>query len=114
MPDLLLRDTDPDELRAAIVRDVVDKLRPMLERRPAVDKKIATRAEMARILQWSIPKLDRETTAKSIPSLMRGDRRTYVIDDVIAALKAGTEAAEAEAAVRQAAKRAKKKGSVAQ
>lgn len=107
--DLLLRDTDPDELRAGIVDDVLKELRLMLDQRAAVDKRIATRAEMARMLEWSIAKLDRETAAKRIPSLLSGDRRSYVIDDVIAAIKAGTEAAEVDAAARQAAKRAAKK-----
>ena len=109
MPDLILRDVDPDDLRAAIVADVLAALRPMLERRSAIDKRIATRAEMARILEWSLAKLDRETAAKRIPSMLNGDRRSYVIDDVIEAIKAGTEAAEAEAAKRQAEKQAKRR-----
>lgn len=108
MPDLLLRDTDPDDLRAAIVADVLKAIGASIRRANTMPKRIANRAEMAELLGWSIAKLDRRTREKAIPSLLDGDRRSYVIDDVIAAIKAGTEAAEVDAAARQAAKRAAK------
>ncbi|GAB5514590.1 hypothetical protein [Rhodopirellula baltica] len=108
MADLILRDTDPEELRAAIVRDVVDSLRSVLNRKPEPAKVIATRAEMAGILKWSLSKLDQRTRDKTIPSLMDGDRRSYVIADVIDALRANTAEEEIKAAQRQAAKHSAK------
>uniref|UniRef100_UPI001EE4D27D hypothetical protein n=1 Tax=Rubripirellula obstinata TaxID=406547 RepID=UPI001EE4D27D len=56
MPDLILRDIDPDELRAAIVADVVNELRPMMERRSQTAQRIAGRAPMetAALLNGSI------------------------------------------------------------
>lgn len=109
MPDLILRDVDPEELRAAIVADLRKELRALLTQQNVDAAPIATRDGMSKILRWSQAKLDAATKAKTIPSIMEGGRRTYIIADVLEALKAGTEAAEAEAAARQAAKQAKKK-----
>jgi hypothetical protein len=109
MPDLIFRDTDPDELRAAIVADVLAALRPILNRRSKIDKRIATRDEMAQILGWSLAKLDRETAAKRIPSLLSGGRRSYVIEEGIQAVKAGTADAERIAAARQTEKHARRR-----
>jgi hypothetical protein len=106
--DLILRDVDPEELRAAIVADVLNGIRPLLTRSQVNASPIATRDEMRGILRWSMGKLDAATKAKTIPSIMEGDRRTYVIADVLDALRAGTPAAEADAAARQAAKQAKR------
>lgn len=109
MPDLILRDTDPDDLRAAIVADVLAALRPMLERQSSIDKRIATRAEMARILGWSLAKLGRETAAGHIPSLLSGGRRCFEIEKVLEAVRAQTADAERIAAERQAKKHAKRR-----
>ena len=109
MADLILRDVDPEKLRAAIVADVLAGVRPLLERRSPLPKLTANRAEMAELLGWSLAKLDRRTKAKAIPSLLDGDRRSYVIAEVIEAVKAQTADAEAVAAKRQAAKQAAKK-----
>ncbi len=106
-PALLL--TDPDELRALIVDDEVNAVRPIIEQSTKPPKLIANRGEMAEILGWSIAKLDRRTRENAIPSMLDGDRRSYVISDVIEAIKAGTPAAEAKAAERQAAKQAAKR-----
>ncbi|WDQ19012.1 hypothetical protein [Rhodopirellula sp. P2] len=108
MPDLILRDIDPEQLRAAIVADVLNGIRPLLARHNVDAGPVATRDGMRKILHWSMGKLDAETKAKTIPSIMQGDRRLYVIEDVLNALRDGTEAAEAEATARQAAKHAKK------
>ncbi len=114
MPDLILRDIDPDSLRAAIVADVVAAIGPAIKRGSQLPKRCANRAEMAEILGWSLTKLDRRTKTKAIPSMLDGDRRSYVIDEVIDAIKAQTDEAERIAAERQAAKQAakdaKKKG----
>ncbi len=109
MPDLILRDTDPDALRAAIVADVLAAIGPAIKRGSDLPKRIANRTEMAEILGWSIAKLDRRTKTKAIPSLLDGDRRSYVIDEVVNAIKAQTADAERLAAERQAAKQAAKK-----
>lgn len=109
MPDLIFRDTDPDELRAAIVADVLAALRPILNRRPETDKRIATRAEMAQILGWPLAKLDRESAARRIPSLLSGGRRCFEIEKVLEAVRAQTADAERIAAERQAKKHANRK-----
>ncbi|PHQ34578.1 hypothetical protein [Rhodopirellula bahusiensis] len=106
MLDLILRDTDPEELRAAIVRDVVESLRSVLSRESESTKVIATREEMAAILKWSLSKLDQRTRDKTIPSLMDGDRRSYVIAEVIDALRANTAEEEDRTAGRQSCKEA--------
>jgi hypothetical protein len=64
---------------------------------------------MAKILGWSITKLDRRTSEGTIPSLMDEGRRSYVPSEVLNALRDATPAAEAAAKERQAAKQAAKK-----
>ena len=110
MPDLIFRDTDPDEFRRAIVVELLVEIGPMLQRGSEMPNRIANRIEMAEILRWSLSKLDRRTKSKAIPSLLDGDRRSYIIDDVIEAIKAQTNEAERIAAERQATKQAAKKG----
>lgn len=103
---------DADAYADSIVDAVVDKLRPLMERHTANPSPIATRDEMRGILRWSMAKLDAETKAKTIPSIMQGDRRLFVIADVLDALRAGTEAAEVAAASRQAKKQAKRQAAM--
>jgi hypothetical protein len=111
MADLILKDTDPDALRAAIVADVLAAIGTAMQRGDELPKRIANRPEMARFLSYSLATLDRRTREGVIPSILDGDRRMYVIDDVLNALREGTAAAEAQAAERQKAKQdAKKKG----
>ncbi|QDV66977.1 hypothetical protein Poly24_06670 [Rosistilla carotiformis] len=113
MADLILRDTDPDRLRAAIVRDVLDAIRPLLRQpAPPDSRRCCSRDELAKILGWSIAKLDRRTKAGAIPSIMDDGRRIYIVDDVLEALKQATPEAETKAAERQAAKRSKRQPKV--
>lgn len=96
-----------DILIDRITTAVIDRLKPIITKsqsRP--DMKCASRAEMADILGWSIAKLDRRTSEGAIPSVMDEGRRTYIVDDVFAALREGTPAAEAAARERQAKKQA--------
>ncbi len=109
MPDLLLRDVHPEDFRTEITKDVVDAIKPLIAEATKPPKTTASRAEMAELLGWSMPKLDRRTKDGAIPSLMDVDRRIYVIADVLDALRAGTPAAEAAAAKRQAAKQASRR-----
>ena len=95
---------DPDDLRRKIVSDILGELRPILNRSDARAIRIATRQEMADILRWSLAKLDRRTSVGGIPSLLDDDRRMYIVDEVIEAIRVGTPAAEKKAAKRQAAK----------
>ncbi|MEO9591620.1 hypothetical protein [Rhodopirellula bahusiensis] len=103
---------DPEAFIDSIVNQVVDKLRPLIATPATTPFLIGTREETRKILRWSMSKLDAETKAKTIPSIMRGGRRLYVIADVLDSLRAGTEAAEIEAAARQAAKQAKRKAAM--
>ena len=117
MPNLILQGIDADEFRESVVGDLLSALKPLLQQSLALDlaqERCAGRERMATILGWSVGKLDRRTAAGAIPSIMDEGRRVYVVDEVLAALKAATPAAEAKAAERQAAKQAakRKKGSV--
>ena len=104
MVDLILRETDPDTLRALIVRDVVAAIRPLIKESLTSPSPITGREGMAKILTWSVTTLDRRTKDGTIPSMLDGDRRLYVIADVIESIEAGTAAAEAKASRRQKAK----------
>ena len=104
-----MRDTDPDDLRAAIVADVLAAIGPAIKRANTMPQRIASRTEMAKLLGWSVAKLDRRTRERAIPSMLDGDRRSYVIAEVIDAVKANTAQAERIAAERQAAKQAARK-----
>ena len=101
------QDIAPGQHRARIIGPV----RPdtaAVRNRDVGPRRIADRKEMARILGWSESKLDRRTSEKAIPSILDGGRRSYVIGEVIAALKAQTAEEEVAAARRQAAKQAAK------
>ena len=54
---------DRDELITEIVTRVVAEIRPLLRVPATAPKRIASSAEMARILEWSLPKLQRATGA---------------------------------------------------
>ena len=110
MSDLILRNINPDQLRADIVRDVINAMRPLLRQTTSSveSSKCVTRSELATILGWSLSKVDRRTSDGAISSIMDDGRRTYVVDEVLATLKANTPLAEAKAAQRQLAKQAAK------
>ena len=71
------------EDRAAIVRDVVDALRPLLEARP----KLVDVEVLALQLGLSIATLDRLRRSGKIPSLKLGSRRLYDPEAVLIALQ---------------------------
>ena len=82
MADLLLRDTDRDELIRETAAAVVAALRPMMTddlHRPK------GRDDMAEWLGIGVATLDRMTKAGEIPSLLLNKRRCYVPAHVIAA-----------------------------
>jgi excisionase family DNA binding protein len=82
MPDLLLRDTDRDELIRETAAAVVAALRPILTddmHRPR------SRDDMAEWLGIGVATLDRLTRAGEIPSVMLGSRRCYIPAHVVAA-----------------------------
>ncbi len=84
MPDLILRDTEPDALAQAVAAIVLTQLKPLLAE--AQEPRLVTRDRMAELLTISVPMLDRMRAAGSIPSVMIGARRLYAPADVIAAL----------------------------
>lgn len=82
MADLLLRDTDREELIRETAAAVVDAMRPLMSddlHRPK------SRDDMADWLGIGIATLDRMTKAGEIPSMLLNKRRCYVPAHVIAA-----------------------------
>ena len=106
---VMIEAVDMKELTEAIADIVVERLEPLLKK-PRNDghEACAGRKEMARVLSWSLAKVDRKTADGTIPSLLDEGRRTYVIKDVLASVKAGTLEAEEKARQRQANKQAAK------
>ena len=75
MPDLLLRDTDPDDLRAAIVADVIKALTPMLA--DSNQPQLVDGDRMAELASVSRPTIDRAVRDDIIPSVKIGRRRLF-------------------------------------
>ena len=101
---LILEGVDPQTLSEDIAAAVVAALRPLIEQATARPPRFVGRDEMARQLGWSVDKLSRRTRDGCIPSMLDGNRRTYEVAEVVAAIRANTEKAEAKAADRHAAK----------
>ena len=83
MPDLLLRDTDPDDLRAAIVADVIKALTPMLA--DSNQPQLVDGDRMAELASVSRPTIDRAVRDDIIPSVKIGRRRLFEPRAVIGA-----------------------------
>lgn len=98
MPDLMLRDIDPDRLRADIAAAVIDALRPVIA--DAAQPSLVDRARMADLLGISIPKLDRLVSDGVIPSKLVGTRRLFeprcVIDALPSALPSNEKGGETQ------------------
>ncbi|WP_430454720.1 helix-turn-helix transcriptional regulator [Rhodopirellula europaea] len=87
MPDLLIRDTDRDELTDAIAAAVLDRLTPLIAQ--SANPILVDGDEMARLAGVSRATLDRLRAAEAIPSVLIGSRRLYRAARVIAALESG-------------------------
>ncbi|MEM6778212.1 MAG: helix-turn-helix domain-containing protein [Planctomycetota bacterium] len=87
MPEVIIHSTMSPEDRTAIVNDLVDALRPMLESRA---KELVDGDELARMLSVSRPHIDRLRAAGKIPSVMVGGSRRYRPVEVIEALEDAT------------------------
>lgn len=74
MADLNITTTLSPDDRAAIVRDVVDALRPMIE---SSTELLVDGERMAEIIGMSRPTVDRMRAAGIIPSLLSGRCRRY-------------------------------------
>ena len=83
MPDLLLRDTNPDDLRAAIVADVIKALSPMLAE--SNQPQLVDGDRMAELAGVSRPTIDRAVRDDTIPSVKIGRRRLFEPRAVIGA-----------------------------
>ncbi len=92
MSDLLLRDTDRDELVAEIVAGVVESIRPLLAE--SATPRLVDGEVMAGMLSVSRPTLDRMRADGSVPSVTIGRRRLYDPDAVVAAIHAPRAEAE--------------------
>ncbi|WP_436715625.1 hypothetical protein U8335_25245 [Roseiconus lacunae] len=75
MPDILLRDIDPDCLRREIVADVLAAVREVMLEQSA--PRTVDRQQMAELLGVSLPSLDREVAEGRIPSIKIGTRRVF-------------------------------------
>lgn len=87
MADLLLRDCNPDELRRAIVSDVMRELLPRLERLsvtvvPNDRDRLRTVRELATDLGVSEATISRWTRESDIPVIRRGRVVRYSLPDV--------------------------------
>ena len=89
MPDLILRDTDPNELREAITADVVAALQPLIESR---EPRLVDGDRMAELASVSRPTIDRAVRNDIIPSMKIGNRRRFDPQAVIEAWEAATKA----------------------
>ncbi|TWU54393.1 Helix-turn-helix domain protein [Rubripirellula tenax] len=90
MADLLIRDTDRDEL----IRDTAEAVAQLLRSESASETKpmLVDGDEMARLASISRPTVDRGVRSGLIPSVMIGRARRFRPDAVIAALEsAGSE-----------------------
>ena len=90
MPDLILRDTDPRELRDAITAEVVAAIRPLLA--DANEPRLVDGDRMAELASVSRPTIDRAVRDDIIPSMKIGNRRRFDPQAVIEAWEAATKA----------------------
>lgn len=92
MADLILKDTDPNELRAAIAADVLAAIRPLLANSSA--PRLVDGDRMAELAGVSRPTIDRLVRDQRVPSVKIGSRRLFAPQAVIDALAAATIANE--------------------
>ena len=88
MADLILKDTDPNELRAAIAADVLAAIRPLLANSSA--PRLVDGDRMAKLAGVSRPTIDRAVRDGMIPSVRIGRRRLFEPSAVIDAWVAAT------------------------
>ena len=102
MPDLIFRDTDPNELREAITAEVVAAIRPLLAE--VNEPRLVDGDRMAELAGVSRPTIDRAVRDNAIPSVRIGRRRLFepraVIDAFAQATKkaTGTSGGESQSA----------------
>lgn len=92
MADLILRDVDPETLRASIAAEVIAALRPVLAE--ANEPRLVGGDRMAELASVSRPTIDRKVRDGDIPSILIGRRRLFEPRAVIDALAAATIANE--------------------
>ena len=88
MPDLILRDVDPETLRASIAAEVIAALRPVLAE--ANEPRLVDGDRIAELTGVSRPTIDRKVRDAVIPSILIGSRRLYEPRAVIDALAEAT------------------------
>lgn len=93
MPDLILRDTDPKELRADIISDVVEVVRELLHE--ASQPQLVGGDRLAELLETSRPTIDRLVKSGAIPSVSIGRLRRFEVRAVIDALRESAKKADA-------------------
>lgn len=90
MPDLLLRDTDRDELIRDVAAAVVAQIRPLLASKSG--PRLVDGEKLAELTSLSRPTIDRLRASGRIPSIPVGSRRLYRPEAVVAALEEQTRA----------------------
>ena len=88
MPDLVLRDVDPSELRKAITADVIAALQPLLIE--SKEPRLVDGDRMAELAAVSRPTIERKVREGVIPSVLVGSCRRYDPRAVIDALAEAT------------------------
>ena len=86
MADFILRDLDPEELRADIIKGTIAAVRKIVNE--ASQPQLVDGDRMANLLGVSRPTIDRLVRDDLIPSVMVGSRRRYEPRSVIDDLKA--------------------------
>ena len=89
MPDLILRDVDPEQLRADIAAEVIEALRPMLA--ASSQPHLVDGDRMAELAGVSRPTIDRAVRDGVIPSVLIGRCRRFEPRAVIDSLGGGSE-----------------------
>ena len=84
MADMLLRDTDPDELVARVTRSVIDQVAKLIGTQSR--KRLLDRGEMADVLGVSVATFDRLRTTHPVPTKWVESVPRFDADAVIAAL----------------------------
>ena len=81
MPDLLIRDTNRDELVQEIASAVCDQLRSLLSE--THEPRLVDAERMAELAGIARPTLDRMIACDAVPSITVGRRRLFRPSDVI-------------------------------
>ncbi len=110
----MVESVNTDELVQAIADAVLKRLEPIFSNTAnGAAQQVKSRRDMAEHIGCSESTLDR-MRADGMPSLMVGNNRVFVVEEVLAWMREQTPRAEAEAIERQAAKQSAKRSAKAE